>query len=86
MFKDITGYDGYYQINEDGIIKNKYGKCLAQHKMLITKPGNLPYKQVTLTKNYESKHCMVHRLVAQEFVPNDDPEHKTIVMHKDNDC
>lgn len=84
--KYVTGYDDYYTIYEDGTVVNKYGKTLSQQPMKITKPGNLPYMRVKLTKNYVAKDYFVHRLVAQEFIPNDDPEHKKIVMHLDNNC
>lgn len=32
-----------------------------------------------------TKAAVVHRLVALAFIPNDDPEHKTIVDHINND-
>ena len=38
------------------------------------------YFQVCLRKNGESKTCLVHRLVAETFLPN--PENKPCVNHK----
>lgn len=39
------------------------------------------YLQVILCKNGENKHCRVHRLVAEAYIPN--PEGKELVNHKD---
>lgn len=48
--------------------------------------GSDAYKIVLLTKDGEQKRYYVHRLVAQAFVPNDDPEHKTVIHHIDDSC
>ena len=41
------------------------------------------YYQVALYKNQQRRSCYCHVLCALAFVPNDDPEHKTQVNHKD---
>lgn len=51
-------------------------------KSVKTKFG---YLQVQLWKDKKDKWSTIHRLVAQAFIPNDDPEHKTQVNHKDED-
>ena len=43
------------------------------------------YIYVGITMGDRNISKRVHRLVANAFIPNDDPKNKTIVMHKDND-
>ena len=71
-----------YYITEDGKCFNeKTGKYLkgqincrhGYHSYILTLPDG--------TK----KRCATHRLVAMAFIPNDDPEHKNQVNHKDGD-
>ncbi len=79
MWKTIEGYEGLYQINEDGEILNvKTGKIRKQR---IKKNG---YIDIDLyDKNHNIKWHRIHRLVAQTFIPN--PNNLPIVMHIDND-
>lgn len=78
MVKDIKGYEGIYQISNDSTIINiKTGKAI---KPWINNKG---YKCIDLAKNGEKKHMLLHRLMAEAFVPN--PNNDPIVLHKDND-
>ena len=43
------------------------------------------YLSVQLHHKGKSCHRVVHKLVAEAFIPNDDPEHKIYVDHIDND-
>lgn len=43
------------------------------------------YLGVQLYHKDKSCHRVVHKLVAEAFIPNDDPEHKIYVDHIDND-
>lgn len=72
MWIDIHGYEGLYQINENGEIKSLERKAennrttykeriLKQH---LTKYG---YYKVHLSKDGENKTFLVHRLVAEHF-------------------
>lgn len=73
---DIDGYEGLYKVSIDGDVKSLItGKILRPRK---TKDG---YLRVDLCKDGKRKSFLVHRLVAQAFIPNDDPEHKTQVNH-----
>lgn len=77
MIKDITGFEGLYQISDNSdVISLKTGKVLN------TWINNKGYKVVDLHKNGTTKHMLLHRLVAQEFIPN--PNNYPIVLHKDN--
>ena len=64
---DIKGYEGHYKVSDKGRVKSvKFGK------ERILKPRRNPqgYLLVQLLKNGEIKQCLVHRLVAQTFIPN----------------
>ena len=75
IWRDIIGYEGLYQISNLGRVKNRHQKIIAF--------GNdrFGYIRVHLWKNGISKHHLVHRLVAQAFLPN--PDNLPCVNHKD---
>jgi hypothetical protein len=63
-----------YSISENGLILNKKGKII---KPFETTAG---YRSVTLINNGKRRHCSIHRLLAQHFIPN--PQNKPVVNHK----
>ncbi len=69
-WKDIVGYEGLYKISNDGqvysLISNKY------LKFRFVKDG---YYSISLFK----KSFLIHRLVAQAFIPN--PHNKPCIDH-----
>lgn len=76
IWKDITGYEGLYQVSNLGRVKSlKFGKELIL-KHSKDKDG---YVMVGLWKNNHNTTAKVHRLVAQAFIPN--PENKPQVNH-----
>lgn len=77
MWKDIKDFEGIYQINECGEIKNVKTNKLRR---LSTKKNGYVY--VDLYKNGKEKWYRVHRLVAETFIPN--PNNLPSVMHLDN--
>lgn len=83
VWKDIDGYEGYYQVSNLGRVRNIKSNIIL--KPYINKGG---YFQVTLYKDKAKKLNRVHRLVAQAFIPND--EDLPVVNHKDeyklNNC
>ena len=76
----IKGYESQYQVSDQGRVKSlKFGKERIRKQVRIPKG----YLQVQLWKNGEMKWYLVHRLVAQAFIPN--PNNLPEVNHKDED-
>lgn len=83
QIKDITGFEGKYQITSDGRVYSIISKMwLKPH---IKENG---YCQLRLFVSYDPKtkkkkyvHLYLHRLVAQAFIPN--PENKPEINHLD---
>lgn len=76
QWRDITGYEGLYQVSNYGRvrnIKNNKNKLLKQHD---NKHG---YLVVGLSKESVRKSHSIHRLVAKAFISN--PENKPEVNH-----
>lgn len=81
-WKDVAGYDGYYQVSNKGNVKsvdrqvpqiNNNGETyirLLKGKILKPRVQNGGYLVVWLCKLGVCKAVTVHRLVAQAFVPN----------------
>ena len=79
QWRDVEGYDGAYQVSDLGRVRSlKFGKTR------VLRPGKTKdgYLRVDLYRNGKYKHSLVHRLVAQAFIPNDD-ETKTQINHRD---
>jgi hypothetical protein len=82
MWKDIEGYEGYYQISDIGEVKSlpkehRYG--LKTEKILKPKGDKDGYYRVSLCKNGKVKDFKIHRLVAINFIDN--PINKPTVNH-----
>lgn len=74
-WRDVPGYEGFYQVSDCGRIKSN-----ARKVWNYTKPGRIMrtqikpngYAQVCLHgESKTDKHAYVHRLVAQAFIPNE---------------
>lgn len=75
-WKKVMEYEDLYEVSNLGRIRNcKSGKLVMQS---VTISG---YKRATLYKNGKPKTKLVHRLVAEAFLPN--PSNYTIVNHID---
>ena len=91
IWKDILGYEGYYQVSNFGNVKsmdriverknNGTGNLPLKSRILSLNTYPRGYKRVTLRKNNISKSFFVHRLVAEAFIPN--PNNYPYVNHKD---
>ena len=85
IWKDIKGFDGYYQVSTLGNVrsidrKDSLGR-LWKGKNRKFKSNNRGYLQVSLFKNGKEKYFLVHRLVADTFIENS--KDLTQVNHKD---
>ena len=90
IWKDIKGYEGYYQVSNlgnvkgiDRIITSKTGKKINRKgQMMKQKLDRHGYPVVHLRRDgVVSKYLKVHRLVAIAFIPN--PNNYPIIKHKD---
>ena len=95
IWKDIPGYEGIYQVSNEGRIKsiphcikaNKHGgKRIAEERIKNITIGWHGYLWVSLCKNGKSKTYSVHRLVAITFIknPNEFPAVNHIDGNKEN--
>ena len=76
----IKDYEGLYEVSDKGRVRSiKFGK----ERILKPLRNTCGYLQVQLWKNGEKKNLLVHRLVAQAFIPN--PDNLPQVNHKDED-
>jgi len=82
-WRDIEGYEGSYQVSDLGNVRSLDRLDAANHKLKgqPRKPRLNPdgYFNVTLGKNGKLRTFLVHRLVAQAFIPN--PDGKPVVNH-----
>lgn len=91
IWKNIQNYEGLYQISNLGRVKSfrkstKYG---CQNEFILNPTiANNGYAQVTLYNNAKRQKFLVHRLVANAFIPN--PDNLPQINHKDenrlNNC
>ena len=78
IWKDIEGYEGYYQVSNLGRVKSLYG-----NGKILSQSIEKNYYKVRLCKNGVTKCFSVHRLVAFAFIENTNKENFTMVNHKD---
>jgi len=88
VFKDITGYEGLYQVSNLGRVKSldktiPHLSGFRTVKGRILKPGTdgHGYYNVTLRKNKKQKTPKVHKLVAIAFHSHKPNGNKLVVDH-----
>lgn len=80
--KEIKGYEGLYEIDEDGTVYTKTRK--GTNKNVIRSHDDCHgYLTVQLFKNGVGTRFKIHRLLAETFINN--PENKPTVDHIDRD-
>ena len=73
--KEIKDFPNYY-VTKDGHIWSGWRDQYVSETLMEN-----GYRRVVLSKNNKSHNFLVHRLVAEAFIPN--PENKPCVNHKD---
>lgn len=76
--REIEGYEGLYAVTRDGRVWSFRSK-----KFLKPRENYKGYLLVCLCGKEKNKHAQIHRLVAEAFIPNLNPEEKTQVNHLD---
>ena len=91
IWKDIAGYEGKYQVSNLGRVRSLPRTFLDVNrrkqmfrgrvlKQMMRKNG---YMVVTFYESGKFHQMMVHRLVADAFIPN--PNNLPLINHKDED-
>lgn len=75
MLQEIKDWPGYY-IYSDGRVWSEKSK-----KFLKPQPNSKGYLRVCLSNGSIKKCVAVHRIVAETFIINDDPDNKIEVNH-----
>ena len=85
IWKDVVGYEGIYKVSDRGNVfsavrRDSNGrKCGGRIMKPIQSIGG--YLRISLYKNGVEKRKLVHRLVAEAFIPN--PENHPAINHRD---
>lgn len=82
IWKDIEGFENY-QVSDCGRVRSKNWNNTGSCRNLYLKPHNKGYLQVELRMGKTRKMLLVHRLVAQAFIPN--PNGYAQINHIDED-
>ena len=81
IWKDIVGYEGRYMISNTGRVKS-FARSYYKNGRILIPFSTRGYHSVNLTDgNGKKRTFLVHRLVAEAFVPN--PHGYKEVNHKD---
>lgn len=94
MWKSVVGYEGLYEVSDEGLVRGVERKStgtkmpdriIPAHTMTpverVTRPGQQGYLVVRLTRNGRGKTVQIHRLVAKAFIPN--PLNLPMINHID---
>jgi len=85
IWKDIKGWEGFYQISNFGNVKSLKRKSsigrLLKERLLKPTPDTKGYLRVAFHIKSKATHYSVHRLVGLMFLEN--PLNKEQINHKD---
>ena len=83
-WRDIEGFDGFYQVSNTGKVRSKgRDHCREEGKWFLRAlhTNHDGYYKVRLVAQGKDVTCRVHTLVANAFIPN--PNNLETVNHKD---
>ena len=88
IWKTVVGWEGLYEVSNLGRVRSldrivKRGDYLQnRHQKILAQTQNkFGYLLAKLSRNGRSRRYMIHRLVAEAFIPN--PDNLPQVNHKD---
>lgn len=81
IWKDIPGWEGLYQVSNTGKVKSLNYHNTSEENYIKPEKIRRGYLRVGLSKNNKKIRYLVHRLVAEAFIPN--PNNYPQVNHKD---
>lgn len=83
VWKDIPGFEGYYQASNMGRVKSLVRKGRKSEVILKGSSNNIGYMLVQLrNEEVNRKSLLVHRVIMMTFEPRDDADEME-VNHKD---
>jgi hypothetical protein len=76
VWKDVVGYEGIYQVSNFGNVKRissfrGVNKAYLNGYNLTPRDNGKGYLRIKLTINNKSKRVMLHKIIANAFIPND---------------
>ena len=87
IWKDIKGYEGLYQVSNNGNIRACKKVDLRgwnrKERSMSAQISDHGYYSIILHKDYIKRSFLVHRLVAEAFIEN--PNEYPVINHKDED-
>lgn len=89
IWKDVEGYEEFYQISNFGEVRSKdrwrnngsKSRYLLKSKTMTKSKTTTGYWKIGFFKDGKRREFKIHRLVAFAFIPN--PENKPNINHKD---
>lgn len=86
VWKDIKEYEGIYQVSNFGNVKSLGNSFSRKERFLKLSPQSKGYLTVVLQKNATRKMVLVHRLVAEHFVDNNQSKPQVNHINGDKTC
>lgn len=87
LWKPVVGWENSYEVSNLGRIKSliRNTRTWKIRKETIMTPHISTYIQVKLSNESKSRMPLLHRLIAEAWIPNPNPEYFKVVDHIDFD-